>query len=124
MTSSRSLGGAPGESSQAAWSPGRVLPDYTAAASSTVTWVIASDFKSDSGIARMLWTSPRTVPVRNTLPGCRGWIPRQSSDALAHGAVTVHATLLMIAITSPIRVSTPTITAAAIARPRRCRRMS
>ena len=38
--------------------------------------------------------------------------------------VTVHATLLAIATTSPARVSTATITAAAVARPRRCRRAS
>lgn len=48
------------------------------------------------------------------------------NDAGVHAprVVTFQATLLTIAITSPPRVSSPTITEAAIARPRRCRRTS
>lgn len=52
------------------------------------------------------------------------YLRSQPSGVHTRRVVMVHAVLLTIAITSPPRVSTATITAAAIARPRRCRRES
>jgi len=59
--------------------------------------------------------------VDRLLPGVAG---RRRRSGVRARVVAVHATLLMIAMTTPPRVSTPTITAAATARPRRCRRAS
>lgn len=85
-------------------------------------YAAANPWNVAGGEARTADQIATSEVVEGLLPGVAG--RRQPSGVHAHRVVTVHATLLTIAMTSPPKVSTPTITAAAIARPRRCRRTS